>query len=147
MWQVAKRLGVNYATVSVWRRSLRVKEGYPMGLTFLQLEIGNPGAADATERVEFLIDSGAVYSVVPTPILERLSIRVLGEQQFRLADGTMITRKRGGALFRYGETAGVAGVIFGEEGDSNLLGVTTLEELGMFLDPLRRELRPLPMVL
>ena len=46
-----------------------VKEGYPVGLTFLQLEIGNPGAADATERVELLIDSGAVYSVVPTPIL------------------------------------------------------------------------------
>ena len=118
-----------------------------MGLTFLQFEIGNPGAAGATERVELLIDSGAVYSVVPTPILERLDIRVLGEQQFRLADGTMITRKRGGALFRYGVTEGVAGVIFGEEGDSNLLGVTTLEELGMFLDPLRRELRPLPMVL
>jgi hypothetical protein len=50
-------------------------------------------------------------------------------------------------VFRYGERIGGADVIFGEEGDSNLLGATTLESLGLALDSLRRELRPLPMVL
>jgi hypothetical protein len=38
-------------------------------------------------------------------------------------------------------------VIFGEPGDSNVLGVFTLEALGLSLDPLRRELKPLPMIL
>jgi len=38
-------------------------------------------------------------------------------------------------------------VIFGEKGDSTLLGAVTLESLGVWLDPLRRELRPLPMIL
>ena len=38
-------------------------------------------------------------------------------------------------------------MIFGEEGDSTLLGVLTLEALGLMLDPLRRELKPLPMML
>lgn len=38
-------------------------------------------------------------------------------------------------------------VIFGEEDDSILLGALTLESLGLALDPLKRELRPLPMVL
>ena len=89
-----------------------------------------------------MIDSGAVYSVVPTPVLEGLGIRPLSEQQFRLANGTTMTRKRGGALFRYEERVGVSDVIFGEEGDSNLLGATTLESLGLILDPLKRELRP-----
>jgi len=42
---------------------------------------------------------------------------------------------------------GVADVIFGEEGDSTLLGAFTLEALGLSLDPLRRELKPLPIVL
>jgi hypothetical protein len=37
--------------------------------------------------------------------------------------------------------------IFGEEGDSCLLGALTLEALGFSLDPLRRELNPLPMLL
>jgi len=55
--------------------------------------------------------------------------------------------KKGGALFKYGDRIGVADVIFGEEGDSVLLGAFTLEALGLALRPLRRELEPLPMVL
>ena len=57
------------------------------------------------------------------------------------------TRRKGVALFRYGDRIGAADVIFGEEGDSTLLGATTLESLRLVLDSLRRELRPVPMVL
>jgi clan AA aspartic protease len=118
-----------------------------MGLTVLEIEVGNPATPEQTEKVELLIDSGAIYSVVPTPVLERLGIRPFMDQQFRLADGSKIVRKKGGAFFRHGELAGVADVIFGEEGDSTLLGALTLEALGLSLDPLRRELKPLPMIL
>jgi len=118
-----------------------------MGLTVLEMEVGNPANPEVTEKLDFLIDSGAIYSVVPTPILERLGIRPLTEQEFRLANGAKIVRKKGGALFKYGDRIGVADVIFGEEGDSVLLGAFTLEALGLALHPLRRELEPLPMVL
>jgi len=118
-----------------------------MGLTFLEIEVGNPANPEVTEKLDFLIDSGAIYSVVPTPVLERLGIKPLSEQEFRLANGTKIVRKKGGALFKYGDRIGVADVIFGEEGDSMLLGTFTLEALGLALDPLRRELKPLPMIL
>ena len=118
-----------------------------MGINLLEVEIGNPANPNVTERLEFLIDSGAVYSVVPTPILEKLGIKPLSEQEFRLADGTKILRKKGIALFKYGDKIGGADVIFGEEGDSVLLGAFTLEALGLALDPLKRELRPLPMIL
>jgi hypothetical protein len=37
-------------------------------------------------------------------------------------------------------------VIFGERGDSTLLGAVTLEALGVILDPIKRKLRPLPMI-
>ena len=56
-------------------------------------------------------------------------------------------RQKGIALFKYQERIGGADVIFGEEGDSLLLGAFTLEALGLALDPLRRELKPLPLVL
>jgi clan AA aspartic protease len=118
-----------------------------MGLTVLEIEVGNPTNPAVTEKLEFLIDSGAVYSVVPTPILQRLGIKPLAQQEFRLANGTKITRKKGGALFKFNDQIGVADVIFGEEGDSNLLGAFTLEALGLSLDPLRRELKPMPMIL
>ncbi|MFQ5770089.1 MAG: aspartyl protease [bacterium] len=118
-----------------------------MGLTVLELEVGNPATPEVTEKIEFLIDSGAVYSVVPSPILKRLGIKQLTEEEFRLADGSKIVRKKGIALFKYNEKIGGADVIFGEEGDSQLLGALTLEALGLALDPLKRELKPLPMVL
>ncbi|MGH9444627.1 MAG: hypothetical protein ACRD3O_02685 [Terriglobia bacterium] len=69
------------------------------------------------------------------------------QEEFRLAGGSKIVRKKGVAVFKRGERAGGAGVIFGEDGDSTLLGAFTLEALGLSLDPLRRELKPLPMIL
>jgi clan AA aspartic protease len=118
-----------------------------MGLTVLEVEVGNPANPEVTEKLEFLVDSGAIYSVVPTPILERLEIKPLADQEFRLADGTKIVRKKGIALFKYMDKIGGADVIFGEEGNSVLLGAFTLEALGLALDPLKRELKPLPMIL
>ncbi|MGQ9478138.1 MAG: aspartyl protease [Candidatus Bipolaricaulia bacterium] len=116
-------------------------------MTVLKLGVGNPTNPEVTEGVEFLIDSGAIYSVVPTPILERLGIKPLSEERFRLADGIEIVRKKGIALFKYGERIGGAEVIFGEEGDLKLLGELTLEALGLALDPLKRELRSMPLTL
>ena len=118
-----------------------------MGLTHLEIEIGNPSTPDTTERIELLVDSAAIYSVVPIPILERLGIKRLTEREFRLADGSKMVRQKGIAMFRYGERVGGADVIFGEEGDSGLLGAFTLEALGLALDPLKRELLSIPVVL
>ncbi len=118
-----------------------------MGLTVLEVEIASAGAPKKMQRLEFLIDSGAIYSVVPTPVLQRLGIRPYAEEEFRLADGSKIVRKKGTAIYRYGTRMGGADVIFGEEGDSTLLGAMTLEALGLALDPLKRELRPIPMIL
>jgi len=118
-----------------------------MGLTYLDVEVGNPANPEATEKIEFLVDSGAIYSVVPEAVCERLGIKPLATEEFILAAGTKIARKKGGALFRYREKVGVADVIFGEAGDATLLGAFTLEALGFALDPLKRELKPLPMML
>lgn len=118
-----------------------------MGLTTVEVEIAAPNNGDNWEPLEFLVDSGAVYSVVPASVLERLGIRVVKEEVFRLAHGERITRRKGIAAFRLGDRIGGADVIFGEPGDSILLGALTLEALGLALDPLKRELRELPMLL
>ena len=97
--------------------------------------------------MQFLVDSGAIYSVVPTSVLKALDIKPLSRQEFLLADGSKIVRRKGIALFKFGDRIGGADVIFGEAGDSRLLGALTLEALGLALDPLGRQLKPLPMVL
>jgi clan AA aspartic protease len=118
-----------------------------MGLTFLAIEVGNPANPKKTQSLEFLVDSGAIYSVVPTPILKKLGIKPIAKEEFILANGEKISRKKGIALFKYGGKIGGADVIFGEADDSTLLGAFTLEALGLMLDPLKRELKPLPMML
>ena len=37
-----------------------------MGLTMLEIRVGNPATPEVTEQVELLVDSGARYSLVPT---------------------------------------------------------------------------------
>src|SRR4029453_1056915 len=56
-------------------------------------------------------------------------------------------RVKAGRTERLDGRQGASPVIFGEKGDSVLLGAVTLESLGVRLDALRRELGPLPMVL
>jgi len=118
-----------------------------MGMTSVRMEIANVARRHETETVELLVDSGAVYTVVPAPVLERLAIEVLAEEAFRLANGARIVRRKGALLFRYGEKIGAADVIFGEPGDAPLLGALTLEALGLTLDPIKRELRPTELLL
>ena len=118
-----------------------------MGLTYVQASIANPARPRRSARLKFLVDSGALYSVVPTPVLRRLGIKPGKTKSFILADGTEIKRSLGQALFRMNGDEAASPVIFGEEGDSTLLGSVSLEALGLMLDPFKRELRPLPMIL
>jgi predicted aspartyl protease len=118
-----------------------------MGLTHVAVEVANPARPTRRARLKMLVDSGAAYSVVAGVTLRKIGIRPSGTRTFILADGTEIARRIGAALFRFRGEEGASTVIFGEPGDAALLGVVTLEELGLILDPLRRELRAMPMSL
>lgn len=98
-------------------------------------------------EVEFLVDSGAVYSLVPGKILDSLEIEPYREMSFALADGTSIRRQVCSAYFEYKGEGGPAPVVYGEEGDETLLGATTLESLGLVLNPFTRTLHPMRMLL
>jgi clan AA aspartic protease len=118
-----------------------------MGLTHIKVNIANPARPGRALELSFLVDSGAVYSVVPAALLRKLGVRPHSKRTFIFADGSEITRKIGDVLFRLNGRQGAAPVIFGEKQDSVLLGTLSLEALGMMLDPMKRELRPLPMLL
>lgn len=115
-----------------------------MGLTHIETQIANPRNPRRTKKLSLLVDSGAVYSVVPKTVLKELGVRPHSTKTFTLADGSEIKRKLGDALFKLNGHQGASPVIFGEKGDSALLGTVSLEALGFLLDPIRRELRPLP---
>lgn len=118
-----------------------------MGLTHIKAIVANPANPRKTAKLTFLVDSGAIYSVVPGETLRRLGIKAHSSRTFTLADGTEIKRRMGDAIFLIDSERGASPVIFGERGDSTLLGTVSLESLGFILDPIKRILRPLPMVL
>jgi clan AA aspartic protease len=115
-----------------------------VGITVIKAKVSN--AADRTRfaDVRFTVDSGAAYSVVSARVLERLGIEPDATQEFYLANGDCIERRMGIAVFEYHGKVTAASVIFGEDDDAALMGVTTLEGFGFVLDPFKRELRPMP---
>lgn len=103
--------------------------------------------SEKSVELDFLIDSGAVYSLVPGKILDELEIEAYRTVDFSLADGTKITGREASGYFEYNGEGGPAPVIYGELGDEPLLGVTALESLGLVLNPFTRELHPMRMLM
>ncbi len=118
-----------------------------MGMTQVDVIVKKTHDSRAFRKVKFLVDSGAVYSLVDHKILRALGSKPYRRKVFYLADGTEVEREIGDAYFEYRGVGGAAPVIFGKKGDSNLLGATTLEALELVLDPFKRELRPMTMPL
>jgi predicted aspartyl protease len=118
-----------------------------MGLTSVIVELSSVLEPEQSVQLECLVDSGAVHTVAPRAILEGLGIKPYTTDSYSMANGEIIQRQRGPAVFHYAGRIGFADVIFGEPGDSTLLGAVTLEALGLALDPIRRELKPMPMIL
>lgn len=114
-----------------------------MGFTFIKMKIKKSYESKKFREERLLVDSGAIYTVVPTEALKELGIIAHSEEEFELADGDIIKRKVGDAYFEYRGKKGSAPIVFGEKDDIKLLGILTLEALGFILDPLKREIKPL----
>lgn len=117
-----------------------------MGMTTVELTITNP-ENKRTITDEFLVDSGSFYTVLPKQMVEKLEIEPNFTQQFSLADGTKIKRPIGSAYITFQGKKTASPVILGGGKDTALMGVLSLEALGLILDPFKRELHPAKLML
>ena len=118
-----------------------------MGMKYISSKIFSSPLGKRGTKVRFLVDSGAVYTVLPEKEWKRLKLKPLREVEFTLADGTRITRPVSECLFEIQGNRGTSPVVLGEENDSPLLGMVTLEVLGFMINPLSRELLPMQLVM
>jgi clan AA aspartic protease len=119
-----------------------------VGVTYVAARISNPRQPGAQPiELEFLVDTGAIYSVVPGAMLEAIGVSRLTHREFTLADGTHQTYDVGEAFFELGADRGTSQAVFGPEGVTPLLGAFTLESLGLMVNPVTRELLPMRLVL
>lgn len=98
-------------------------------------------------QVHFLVDTGAMYTLLPVDVWQRIGLEPKRTEAFALADGTQVTRSVSEChiALQQGETH--TPVILGEPGDEALLGTVTLEELGLVLNPFTRQLQRMRMLL
>lgn len=111
-----------------------------MGITTVQLTVKNPLNPNKSAEGEFLVDSGAHFTVLPAAMVKKLHIKPSYAQRFSLADGRIMQRNVGNAAVVLDKREMVVPVVLGEAQDGGLLGVTTLESFGLMLDPFRREI-------
>ena len=118
-----------------------------MGLVYADFIVKKDFESEKKINIKFLIDSGAVYSLIPGNELEKIDVKPNRTKTFVLADGTEIKREVGDAFFEWQGEHGFAPVIFGKKGETALLGATTLEALGLVLNPFSKEITPMKLML
>ena len=118
-----------------------------MGLTYIDGTVKAPGRRQRAKRIRFLIDSGAIYSVLRRKDWMTLGLKPGRELEFVLADGSTLTRGVSECTFEIEGRRATSPVVLGETEDEALLGAVTLETLGLMLNPLSRTLQPMRMVL
>src|SRR4051812_25335815 len=87
-----------------------------------------------------LVDTGAELTWVPAEVLSALGIAREKRAGFRTADGRAVYRDIGYALVHAGGTETIDEVVFGERGDTILLGARSLEGLNLRVDPRAKQL-------
>jgi clan AA aspartic protease len=110
-----------------------------MGLTYVDATVTGPNGK--SHSLDLLVDSGASYSLLPENVWRELELKPDETLDFILSDGTKIQRRASECKIRLNGKERHTPVILGEEGDEPLLGVITLENLGLMLDPFKRTLQ------
>lgn len=113
-----------------------------MGLFEVTVKLSNPAAPDKVREVPLLVDTGATLSWIPREILQSLNVRATSRLEFQLADGRVLERDVGAALFTIDGRMVVIPVAFAEPGEEPVLGATALEAMGFAVDPIEQKLIP-----
>jgi predicted aspartyl protease len=117
-----------------------------MGYVRVRAVVANSLDHDLKVELEFVIDTGAIYTVITKSVAERLRLKELGKRKFRTGGGVVELPVSEAYLTIEGE--GVTSLVaISREDMPLLLGVTTLELLGLTVDPISRKLKPLDLMI
>jgi clan AA aspartic protease len=110
-----------------------------MGHVFVDAEV----AWVNSERVRLLVDTAATYTLLPADLAQRLGIASSPRPiRATLANGSEEDFFIGTAIVRLQQREAGATVLIAPPGSEPLLGVETLEALGLAVDPKDQTLRP-----
>ena len=114
-----------------------------MGHFRVPVQVGSR-TGEHLESLEALVDTGATYTWIPRDILEDLGVVPEEERPFVLADGREVHYPVAWVHIRIGSRVQPTIAVFGERGSEPILGVVTLEEFLLAVDPVSRRLISVP---
>jgi clan AA aspartic protease len=115
-----------------------------MGIVVVNGKVSGP---KGSETLDFIVDSGAKYSLLPEKVWKKIGIKPKYEMSFSMVDGTIIKRKISECFIELPNGSAHTPVILGIKDDEALLGVITLEILGLVINPFTREIQPMRLTL
>ncbi len=98
------------------------------------------------ERLEAWVDTGSVYTWIPSATLQRLGLIPTAKRPFQVADGRIIERDIVEAVVRLDGQTAYTVCVFGNQDDLVVLGAYALEGLGLAADPVNKRLVPMPVI-
>jgi aspartyl protease family protein len=111
-----------------------------IGLTRVKVFVKNP-ETNVGREVELVVDTGSVFTWISRRVLEEIGVKPRRVRLFKAIDGRVVSREVGVVTVAYEGYEGDVEVVFAEEGDVMVMGVTTLETLGFEVDPVTGKLR------
>ena len=112
-----------------------------MGTVKVKIGVADPQGLQF-EDLKVIVDTGSTYTAVPRDMLNRLGVPVERSLPSETADGRLVPVDAGRTTIRLEELEFPTPVIFAEVGEPSLLGVVSLEEAALAVDPLAGRLVP-----
>ena len=112
-----------------------------MGTVKVTIGVGDPQGRQF-EDLEVVVDTGSTYTAVPREMLQRLGVPVERSLPSETADGRIVPVDVGEATIRLEGLEFHTPVIFAGEGETNRLGMVSLGEAALTVDPLAGRLIP-----
>jgi len=113
-----------------------------MGTFHVKFTIRNPSTPERALQLEGLVDTGAHFTQVPQPLLYQIGVRPFGTRQVQYASGPVTSRPVALAEIVIQDNLTPAVILCGGPSDLVLVGATTLENLGLGVDPIHKTLIP-----
>jgi len=113
-----------------------------MGLVYAAIELANPSDDGlAPIEVTALVDSGALWLIIPEHVANQLRIKTLEEREVTLADGAKrLVPYAGPVRVRFKNRTGFTGALV--MGNEVLLGAIPMEDMDLIVHPLKQ--MPIP---
>ena len=112
-----------------------------MGTVKVNLEVGDPQGRNFQE-IELTVDTGSTFTALPATLLRDLGVSVDQTVLSDLADGSTIPADIGWTMVRLAGKTFPTNVIFAGANEPSLLGVVTLEQALLAVDPVHQRLVP-----